>query len=650
MNWRRLRFRTPKSRCSGLSLYEKIQKGYTMRNCQILLGVTILGTALVGACSNNGAGIQASGGAGGSSSTPSGTGGGNSTSGISASGGATGGRSGSGGAVTSGGATATGGATSAGGTMAGSTVGSGGSTASGGSISTGGITGTGGAMGGTTRSGGATDSTASAGGTTGGTTSMGGATGGITTAGGSAGGKGGTTAGTTSAGGATGGKGGTIGSGGIAGSGGVTTRGGSTGSGGSAGQSGAGGSILSGPAVAFPGALGFGKKATGGRGSAVYHVTNLNDTGTGSFRDAVSASNRIVVFDVGGYVLLTSAVSAKSNLTIAGQTAPGDGIGFQGFEVSFNAASNVIVRYVRFRQGLIDPDWRKSGINLLNGSNMIFDHISIEFAQYNNIDAVGATNITMQYSINADPTHQQFGAHTEGGGFFTWYANLWANAHGRLPLAKANTQYVNNLAYNYQYAYCAGDTGGSNWHDIINNYFIAGPSTNAPGDDFYQMNAGQTVYASGNLLDSNADGTLNGTDAGQPGGTTKASKANSTDTASLPTTSAAAAYADVLANAGCWPNKRDQVDSLVIADVKSLGKSGKLWTDQTATGLTNQGYGTLAGGTAPVDTDKDGMPDAWETKYGLNPNDPSDATGDFDKTGYTNIEKYINGIVDGLYP
>ena len=596
-----------------------IEKGHTMRNCQVLLGITVLGTALVGACSNDGAGTQASGGAGGSSSTPSGTGGDNGAGGISILGGATGGRAGSGGVATSGGATASGGATSAGGTMGGSTVGSGGSAATGGSISPGGVMGTGGAMGGTTRTGGAAGSTASAGGTTG-------------------------------AGGATGGKGGTIGSGGVAGSGGVTTRGGSTGSGGSAGQPGAGGAILSGPAVAFPGALGFGKKATGGRGYAVYHVTNLNDTGAGSFRDAVSASNRIVVFDVGGYVLLTTAVSAKSNLTIAGQTAPGDGIGFQGFEVSFNASSNIIVRYVRFRQGLIDPDWRKSGINLLNGSNMIFDHVSIEFAQYNNIDAVGATNITMQYSINADPTHQQFGAHTEGGGFFTWYANLWANAHGRLPLAKANTQFVNNVAYNYQYAYCAGDTGGANWHDIIDNYFIAGPSTNAPGDDFYQMNAGQTVYASGNLLDSNADGTLNGTDAGQPGGTTKATKANSTDTASLPTTSAAAAYADVLANAGAWPKNRDQVDSLVVADVKSLGKSGKLWTDQNATGLTNQGYGTLAGGTAPVDTDKDGMPDAWETKYGLNPNDPSDATGDFDKTGYTNIEKYINGLVDGLYP
>jgi hypothetical protein len=95
---------------------------------------------------------------------------------------------------------------------------------------------------------------------------------------------------------------------------------------------------------------------------------------------------------------------------------------------------------------------------------------------------------------------------------------------------------------------------------------------------------------------------------------------------------------------------RDQVDALVVADAKSLGKSGQLWKDQTATGLGNSGYGTLAGGTAPVDTDKDGMPDAWETKYGLNPNDPADATGDFDQTGYTNIEKYINGIADGQYP
>ena len=435
--------------------------------------------------------------------------------------------------------------------------------------------------------------------------------------------------------------GGTTGTGGIKATGGSAATGGTTTT---------GGKQSPGTPLAFPGAMGFGKNATGGRGNAVYHVTNLNDSGAGSFRDAVSQGKRIVVFDVGGYVNLQSTVAVKSDLTIAGQTAPGDGIGFMGREVSFNAASNVIVRYVRFRQGLLDPDAKKSGINLLNASIVILDHVSIEFAQYDNIDAVGATNITVQSSINANPTGQQFGAHTEmTGGFFTWYGNLWANAHGRQPLAKSNTQFVNNVVYNYGYAYCAGDTSGIFWHDIIDNYFIAGPSTSQASDDFYQMNAGQTVYVKGNLLDSNKDGTLNGTDAGYPGSTTHATSANSADTASLPTTSASDTYTTILASAGASLH-RDQVDALVIADVKSLGKAGTLWTDQTATGLGNSGYGTLAGGTAPVDSDQDGMPDAWETKYGLNPNSATDATGDFDHTGYTNIEKYVNSIADGLYP
>jgi hypothetical protein len=471
-----------------------------------------------------------------------------------------------------------------------------------------------------------------------------------TSSGSSAGGASGSGGATGAEAGATGSSSGGLAEGGMTGSGGRSGSGsgGTSSSGGAGGRSDAGVSGASG--LAFPGALGFGKKATGGRGSAVYHVTNLNDTGAGSFRDAVSQGSRIVVFDVGGYVNLQTAVSVKSDLTIAGQTAPGDGIGFMGREVSFDASSNVIVRYVRFRQGLLDPDAKKSGINLLDASNLIFDHISIEFAQYNNVDAVGATNITVQYSISADPTGQQFGAHTEmTGGFFTWYGDLFANAHGRCPLAKSNTQYVNNVVYNYQYAYAAGDTSGVFWHDIVHNYFIAGPSTSSPGDYFYQMNITQTVYINGNLADTNMDGTLNGTDAGYPGGTTHAMAAASPDTASLPTTSAAASFAAVVAGVGASLH-RDQVDALVIAEVNSLGKSGSLWTTQTATGLGNSGYGTLASGTAPVDTDQDGMPDAWETKYGLNPNSAADATGDFDHTGYTNIEKYINGIVDGLYP
>jgi hypothetical protein len=113
--------------------------------------------------------------------------------------------------------------------------------------------------------------------------------------------------------------------------------------------------------------------------------------------------------------------------------------------------------------------------------------------------------------------------------------------------------------------------------------------------------------------------------------------------------SAAAAYASVIAGVGASLH-RDQVDAQVIADVTSLGANGHLWTSQTQTGLANSGYGTLAGGTAPTDTDGDGMPDGWELRYGLNPNSAADANGDFDHTGYTNIEKYINGLVDGSYP
>ena len=537
------------------------------------------------------------------------------------------------GGTTNGGATISGsggigGSAGAGGTGGNTTTistGRGGDQSSGGSLTTGGVSGSGGKTG--TGGGSASDGSIATDGSTG--------IGGSATLGGSNG-----TGGTKAA-------GGSPATGGMTGSGGIQSTGGSAATGG---NTATGGTQSAGTALSFPGAQGFGKNATGGRGNAVYHVTNLNDSGAGSFRDAVSQGKRIVVFDAGGYVNLQSTVSVKSDLTIAGQTAPGDGIGFMGREVSFNAASNVIVRYVRFRQGLLDSDAKKSGINLLNASNLILDHVSIEFAQYDNIDAVGATNITVQNSINADPTGQQFGAHTEmTGGFFTWYGNLWANAHGRQPLAKSNTQFVNNVVYNYGYAYCAGDTSGIFWHDIVNNYFIAGPSTSQAGDDFFQMNTRQTVYVKGNLLDSNKDGTLNGTDAGYPGSTTHATSANSPDTASLATTSAADTYTRVLADAGASLH-RDQVDSLVVADVKSLGKSGTLWTDQANTGLENSGYGTLAGGTAPVDTDKDGMPDAWETKYGLNPNSATDATGDFDHTGYTNLEKYINSLADGLYP
>jgi hypothetical protein len=433
--------------------------------------------------------------------------------------------------------------------------------------------------------------------------------------------------------------------GGIASSGVSRDGGGSGTAGGSAPRDAAGSG--SGVALAFPGALGFGRNASGGRGGAVYHVKTLDDAGPGSFRDAVSQSHRIVIFDVGGYVNLSSAVSVKSDITIAGQTAPGDGIGFMGREVSFASSSNVIVRYVRFRQGDLDPDDQKSGINLLDAHDMIFDHVSIEFAQWNNIDAVRAANVTIEYSIDADPIGQQFAAHTEGGPF-TWYGNLFANSHNRCPLAKANTQYVNNVVYDFQAGYTAGNSAGVFSHDIVGSYFVTGPRTTSASNAFFQVN-NQLMFTSGNYLDSNADGVLNGTIMGKPGGAVALSAPWSVATAALPARSAADAYADVVSHAGASIH-RDQVDTLVVADLTSLGKSGDLWTSQTKTGLGNSGYGALNGGIAPVDSDGDGMPDAWETRHGLAPGDPSDARGDFDHKGYDNIEKYINGLADGSYP
>ncbi len=340
-------------------------------------------------------------------------------------------------------------------------------------------------------------------------------------------------------------------------------------------------------AVAFPGAVGFGSNATGGGSGPVYNVTNLNDSGVGSFRAAVSQGNRVVDFSVSGYIQLSSAVSVASNLTINGQTAPGSGIGIMAREVSFGGASNDIVRYIRFRQGDLDTKKSKSSLNLLNASDLIFDHVSIEFGQWNDIDSVGAKNITVQDSIIADPIGQQFGAHTQTGPY-TWYHDVFANSHNRNPLAKDNTQFINNVVYDYQAGYTAGNSGGHFLHDVIGNYFIAGPATTNPANTYFQM-GNQSVFNSGNYLDSNKNGTLDGKTLALGGGATALSAPWSSTTSSIPTSSATSAYSYVVANAGALP--RDQVDSLVIGNVTSLGRTGSLWTTQKATGLGNDGYG-----------------------------------------------------------
>lgn len=420
--------------------------------------------------------------------------------------------------------------------------------------------------------------------------------------------------------------------------------------------------------AAFPGALGFGANVTGGRGGTVYHVTTLADSGAGSFRDAVSHSGRIIVFDVGGYIKLNSAVSCSGNLTIAGQTAPGGGIGFYAGEISFANRSNIICRYIRIRPGTQTSDpVNDDALSLYRARSVILDHCSFEFGPWNNIDAVSdnwqtnpVTEVTFQNCLDADPTGQQFGAHTESvSSTMSWFYSVFANSHNRNPLAKINNVFVNNVLYNCSAGYTT-HTSTPFDHDIVNNYFIAGPAYSSSADfPWYQVDDNQSIYYSGNLFDSNEDGALNGsmtTPYWYQGGTgTILSSPWSSVTTSTPTYIAPTAYRLTVSQAGALP--RDQIDDLVISQMKTLGNAptgtgagtagpdGSLYTSQTQTGLGNNGYGTINGGVTPIDTDNDGMPDYWEKAVGLNYLSASDAMT-IGADGYANIERYINWLAD----
>jgi pectate lyase len=491
---------------------------------------------------------------------------------------------------------------------------------------------------------------------TGGGRGSGGGVGTAGTAGSGAGGHGGA-AGSSSSGSGTGGGGVDAGTGGAPGTGGVGGADGSAGGGGGAGPGGETGAPL-----AFPGAQGFGKNATGGRSGTVYHVTHLNDSGAGSFRDAVSSSNRIVVFDVGGYIQLATAVSVKSNITIAGQTAPGGGIGFRGGEISFANSSNIICRFIRIRPGSETASTTDDALSLFRAQNVMIDHSSFEFAPWNDIDGVSddwqnfpVTNITIQDSLIANPTGQQFGAHTESvSSQWAWYRNVFANSHNRNPLAKINTVFVNNVLYNNSASYTT-HTSTSFKHDILNNYFIFGPASAGTDNTWFQVDLNQSIYYAGNLKDTNLNGTLDGATTipfwYQGPGTVLTSPWSSETTATAVLDTASAAR---VAMSLAGPLPRDAMDALIISQVVALGQGttgtgantvgpdGALYTSQTETGLPNNGYGSIAGGTPPTDTDGDGIPDAWERANGSNPsaNDAMTKAAD----GYTLVEHYLNWL------
>lgn len=395
--------------------------------------------------------------------------------------------------------------------------------------------------------------------------------------------------------------------------------------------------------LAFPTAQGFGANATGGRGGTVYHVTTLNETGAGSITDACSQSNRTVVFDVGGVINIVNRINVADNVTLAGQTAPGDGIVLYGFGIITNGA-NIVVRYLTILGNFVNMPSDKCTITWDGSNNVIYDHCTIGWGRWDCMHVTNDSNITLQYCIigeGIDP--QRFGAITDGTRNWTVHHNLWIDQKSRNPKMKCFLQYINNVVYNWG---CCGIVGGHsaavNYQDVINNYFIAGPSSSA--DYLSDWTATDNAYSSGNYVDMNTDGVLNGVpvttaDFASAGATVRTSPYL---TSPVPVTveSAASAYATVMNKAGASLH-RLTMDNRLINQLKSLGKQGTNIADESVVG----GVGTVKGGTAPADADQDGMPDAWEKAHGLNANSAADRNGtDLSTDGYTNLEVYLNEL------
>ncbi|HEU6447132.1 MAG TPA: hypothetical protein VFV23_01685 [Verrucomicrobiae bacterium] len=341
--------------------------------------------------------------------------------------------------------------------------------------------------------------------------------------------------------------------------------------------------------LAFSGAEGFGRFASGGRGGEIVHVTTLADSGTNSFRDAVSRPHRIVVFDVGGIVRLKSNISVSSDISILGQTAPGDGISIYGRSISFSGESNVIVRYMRFREG-IDGDKGKCSVNLSGGSDMIFDHCSIEWGRWDCLGLTrGSHDITFQDCIIGEGVApQRFGSLSDSITNITYARNLWINNHSRNPKAKGKIQYINNVIYNWRVCgLVGGHSEADHFLDAIGNYFIAGPDSNARAVGEFTKT--DHVFQKDNFADLNKDGKLNGreiapTDFGSAeNAPTFESNWTVTPQTAVKILPAQTALSHVLANAGCSLH-RDAVDSRLMDAAKSFGTRGKIISDEAEAG------------------------------------------------------------------
>lgn len=438
---------------------------------------------------------------------------------------------------------------------------------------------------------------------------------------------------------------------------------------------------------AFPGAEGGGMYSTGGRGGEIYHVTNLNDSGAGSLRDAVSKSSRTIVFDVAGTIRLKSDLKIqRDNLTIAGQTAPGDGVCVADATVQISA-DNIIIRYLRFRLGDQGPTL-SDGSDALWGrynENIILDHCSMSWS----VDEVGSfyanRNFTMQWCIlseaMANSVHSK-GGHGYGGIWggrnASFHHNLLANNGSRNPRIdhpevydnyltthRGNVDLRNNVIYNWGDNSTYGGEGG--WFNLVGNYYKPGPSSKKRNYfvDAYALYDGvdcnyprlyfEDNYHAGDYATAiNNDPRSgiywhNGTEVGDVAGVWQtvpmAIKADDTKSCYTTTHSAAIGYERVVASAGA-SLCRDVVDSRVAMEVQS--GTGKLIDSQAEVG----GWPELSAtdeeiARAAADQDKDGIPDYYEELLGLDPANEADGRAiTLDPAGlYSNLEVYLHYLV-----
>ena len=445
---------------------------------------------------------------------------------------------------------------------------------------------------------------------------------------------------------------------------------------------------------AFPGAEGAGMYTTGGRGTAstpttVFEVTNLNDDGLpGSLRYALTttATYRTVVFRVSGTIHLNSRLTIRGNTTIAGQTAPGDGICLADYPVGISG-NNVIVRYMRFRlgdknqnKGMVDGSGGDDAFGG-SGSNIIIDHVTASWSNDEALTIYRGDNLTIQWCIMSEPLNYSYHFETGDadyerhgyGGIWgakrgSMHHNLFAHCKNRTPRFAGVSTYTpavqgaemvdfrNNVIYNWGINNMYGGEGG--YYNVVNNYLKPGPSTTSRKTQIVAVDSGSgfpyaKYYLTGNYITSSAVNSNNNWSgvtmrSGNLSDTVYSKVSTPFDVGYPVTTqSAADAYDAVLSYAGCSLPNRDTLDQRIVNDVRN--GTGSIIDVQggyphgTPYAQTVNAWPALNSTVAPTDTDHDGMPDAWESSHGLNINDASDRNG-YAANGYTNLENYLNGI------